>query len=104
MRLEILALAALLALPAAGWAADTPLLDRQQQQQRQRIHQGVNSGELTRPETRQLVRQQKRLHQHEAQAKSDGVVTTQERKRLRDHAQQSSRNIYRQKHDSQRRR
>ena len=36
--------------------ADTPWLDARERNQRERIAQGVRSGELTRPETRRLVR------------------------------------------------
>lgn len=98
---RMLVLAAILAAPMLATAAETPLLDQAQQNQRARIGQGAQSGELTRAETRHLVRQQQRLHRHENVAKSDGVVTPMERHRLRDHARHASRSIHRQKHDSQ---
>lgn len=91
----------ILAAPVLATAAETPLLDQAQQHQRARIGQGVQSGELTRPEARHLVRQQQRLHRHESVAKSDGVVTPMERHQLRHHARHTSRGIYRQKHDAQ---
>jgi hypothetical protein len=81
--------------------AGTPVLDQREQNQAQRIRQGVNSGELTRPETRRLVRGQARLHRHEAIAKRDGEVTARERARLHRQANVQSRRIYRQKHDAQ---
>jgi hypothetical protein len=71
------------ALPAL---AGTPGLDAREQNQRERIAQGIRSGELTRPETRRLVR---------------GVVTRGERYRLHRHADRMSGRIYRQKHDPQ---
>ena len=98
---KALALVAMLAVPALATAAETPVLDQVQQHQRARIEQGVRSGELTAPETRYLVGQQRRLDHHEAAAKSDGVVTPAERHRLQHHARHSSRSIYRQKHDAQ---
>lgn len=98
---KTLVFAALLAAPLLATAAETPVLDQAQHHQRARIGQGVQSGELTRPETRHLVRQQARMHRHETAAKSDGVVTPAERHRLRHHAQHSSRSIYREKHDGQ---
>lgn len=97
------ALAVILAVPALATAAGTPAIDQAQHNQRARIEQGVRSGELTVPETRQLARQQGRLHRHEAAARSDGVVTPGERHRLRHHAHHNSRGVYRQKHDAQER-
>jgi len=95
--------AAIFAAPLLATAAETPVLDQAQQHQRARIGQGAQSGELTRPETRHLVREQSRLQRHEVAAKSDGVVTPAERHRLRHHAQHTNRSIYREKHDEQQR-
>ena len=81
--------------------ADTPRLDARERNQRDRIAQGVRSGELTRPEIRRLVHGEVRLHRHERIARSDGVVTRAERFRLRRHADRMSGRIYRQKHDPQ---
>lgn len=87
-----------IALPAM---ADTPRLDGREQNQRQRIEQGIGSGELTRPEAKRLVRGEVRLHRHERLAKSDGVVTRAERLRLQKNANRMSKRIYVQKHDAQ---
>jgi hypothetical protein len=95
--------AVVLAVPALATASESPVIDQAQQNQRARIAQGVNSGSLTLPETRHLARQQVRLHRHEAAAKSDGVVTPGERHDLRHHARHTSRSVYRQKHDGQKR-
>lgn len=95
--------AVVLAVPALAIAAETPAIDQAQQNQRARIGQGVGSGELTVPEARHLARQQVRLHRHESAAKSDGVVTPGERHDLRHHARHTSRSVYRQKHDGQKR-
>ncbi len=86
------------ALPAL---AGTPRIDLREHNQRGRIAQGIRSGELTRPETRRLVRGEVRLHRHERIAKADGVVTRAERRRLHRNAERMSRRIYRQKHDLQ---
>lgn len=96
-----IALAAALAAISVPALAGTPLLDAREQNQRERIAQGVRSGELTRPETRRLVRGEIRLHRHERIAKSDGIVTRGERIRLQRHANGMSRRIYQQKHDRQ---
>jgi hypothetical protein len=98
-----LVLGVILAAPLLASATETPNLDQAQQNQRARIEQGVRSGELTVPETRHLARQQVRLHRHEAAAKSDGIVTPRERHDLRHHARHTSRSVYRQKHDGQKR-
>ena len=97
-KLAFVAVLTAVTLPAM---ADTPRLDAREQNQRERIAQGIRSGELTRPEARRLVRGEVRLHRHERIAKSDGVVTRAERYRLQQHADRMSRRIYRQKHDRQ---
>jgi hypothetical protein len=79
------------------------VLDERQENQRDRIAQGVRSGELTRPETRRLVRGQEHLRRMERRAEADGDVTARERARLHREANQQSRRIRRQKHDAQHR-
>jgi hypothetical protein len=86
------------ALPAL---AGTPGLDAREQNQRERIAQGMRSGELTRPEARRLAHGEVRLHRHERLARADGEVTRAERYRLNQHADRMSGRIYRQKHDPQ---
>ena len=81
--------------------AGTPVLDRREHNQAQRIRQGVQSGELNRPETRRLVKGQARLRRNEALAKSDGVVSGRERARLQQEANVESARIASQKHDAQ---
>lgn len=99
--LLIAALAMVVTVPAL---AGTPRVDAREQAQRARIHQGVASGELTRPETRRLVAGQVHLERAEARAKADGVVTARERAWLHHEANQQSRRIHRQKHDAHSRR
>ncbi len=68
---------------------------------RQRIKQGVNSGELNRAEAARLKVQTAKLAKERREIRSDGVVTTEERKDYRQDKKQVSRRIYRQKHDRQ---
>jgi len=96
-----MALAAATLVIAGPIFAGTPVLNQREHNQAQRIRQGVRSGELTRPETRRLVRGEARLHRNEYIAKSDGVVTAQERARLQREANVESKRIYAQKHDAQ---
>jgi hypothetical protein len=54
----------------------TPWIDQPQQNQAQRIDQGVQSGALTSRETRTLDARENRIANDEAAAKADGVVTS----------------------------
>jgi hypothetical protein len=92
------ALAVVMTTPAL---ADTPRHDARQQNQRERIAQGVQNGELTMRETRRLAAGQVHLNRVERRVESDGVVTARERARLHREANQQSRRIQRQKHDAQ---
>jgi peptidoglycan hydrolase CwlO-like protein len=68
---------------------------------RQRIRQGVQSGELTKAEAARLKAQTAKVNQERKDYKADGVVTTEERKDLRQDKKRLSRRIYKQKHDGQ---
>ena len=93
-----------LALGATALAQKTPSIDNREHRQQQRIRHGVRRGSLTGREARRLERQQARTRALEAKAKSDGRVTARERARLQRRENRTSRHIYRQKHDRQRRR
>jgi len=94
--------AVLCALPfvAAAGTRD-PGVNHRQQNQQQRIQQGVKSGELTRGETHRLAAEQSRIRREEARYKSDGSLTRAERADLQRDLNRSSRHIYNQKHDAQ---
>lgn len=81
--------------------AHTPVINRRERHQQQRIRHGVRSGELTRREAVRLEAGQARVRIAERAAKADGRVSRRERSRLDHMLDRSSRNIYRQKHDSQ---
>lgn len=101
--ITIIAGASLL-LVSAHSSAGTPVLDKRQQNQKARIHQGVKSGELTKRETGRLVKGQRQLRKMKNHAKSDGNVTRKERARLQHKANVESRKIGINKHDRQKRR
>ena len=89
-----------------GWSAAEagtrdPGVNHRQQNQHQRIKQGVRSGELTRRETGALAREQRDVRQLERAYKSDGELTRAERADLHREQNQASRHIYNQKHDPQ---
>ena len=85
-------------------AQPLPRIDRLERSEQKRIRQGIRSGELTPREIRRLEREQARIRVEEAQAKSDGTVTRQERRRLVRGLNRASRDIYRLKHNRQNRR
>ena len=88
-------------LAALAQSTATPGFDQRQANQEQRIQQGAQSGSLTQREAARLDRGQDRLQRIEDKAKSDGVVTKQERARLQHAENVESKRIYRQKHDRQ---
>jgi tRNA U54 and U55 pseudouridine synthase Pus10 len=88
---------------AESFGQITPGADRREYRQKQRIKQGVKSGELTGRETVKIMKQRQNIKNYEAQIKSDGQVTWQERARLQNKLNKSSRNIYKAKHNSRNR-
>ena len=78
--------------------ADAGVRDRgvnaRQQNQHQRVRQGVRSGELTRRETRNLAEGQRDIRQLERAYKSDGQLTRAERVDLHHEQNQASRDIH----------
>ena len=87
----------------AALAAETPVLDQRQQNQEQRIENGVENGQLNKREAARLEHAEDRLEANEAKAKADGKVTARERRRLEREANANSARIYKQKHDRQHR-
>jgi len=81
--------------------SQTPVVDQRQKNQKTRIKRGVKSGELTGKETVGLAKDQKEIHEAEKEAKADGVVTSEERKELRQEQNEASREIFKEKHDAQ---
>lgn len=103
--LTVAALATVLAGVTTTSFAGTcdPGVNARQNNQRARIQQGVRSGELTRRETRKVAETQRDVRQLERAYKSDGRLTAAERADLHHEQNQASRQIYRQKHDAQKR-
>jgi hypothetical protein len=81
----------------------TPSIDQREHNQRARIAEGASSGELTRRETAQSVRDQRRIRRTERRAKSDGHVTQAERAHIQHEQNRASRQLKRNKHDGQER-
>ncbi len=79
----------------------TPKIDRRQENQERRIDKGVQSGALTPRETRRLDAREAKIEQEKTAAKSDGVVTGAERRKLKREENRASKAIHKQKHDAQ---
>jgi len=77
-------------------------VNNREQRQQNRIVRGVKSGELTARETYRLGRKQYQIRRLESRFRRSGNgLSNRERYRLQRELNQSSRHIYRQKHDRQ---
>ncbi len=78
-----------------------PGVNARQENQQDRIAQGVKSGQLTKDEAKGLEKTEKDIRQEERQDKSDGVMTKDERKDLHQDLNAASKSIYQEKHDAE---
>lgn len=81
-------------------AQQTPRADARQAIQKERIKDGVQSGELTALETRRLVKEQRRIRRLERRSKADGNVSATEKLRLEKAQDRASRKIARKKNNN----
>jgi hypothetical protein len=79
-------------------AADAQIKDHAQNQ-KERIKQGVKSGELTKNETQNIIQDEKEIRQDIKLAKADGDITRDEKMIILKEQKQVSREIYRKKHN-----
>jgi hypothetical protein len=86
-------------LPALAQSTYDPRIDAREQNQQQRIRQGVQSGQLTPREANRLEAQQGRIQAREDRMKADGNLTRAERAKLTRMENRASNNIYRKKHN-----
>ncbi len=77
----------------------TPKVSKRQKVQKERIKDGVQSGELTKRETAKVARQQRDIKRTKRRAKADGNVTTAERARIHSKQNKANRNIRRKKNN-----
>lgn len=102
--LHTIAAAGLFLITGAATAGTAdPYVKLRQQNQAERIGQGVVSGGLTPRETARLAAQQRTIRMEERAYKSDGVLTRFERADMNRDLNVASRDIRIQKHDGQRR-
>ena len=95
----IIMVLAFVCLGSALAGANDPIIQNRMENQQGRTEQGVNAGQLTPWEAGRLERQQARVGWTEERMKSDGCLTIRERTRLHRRLNQSSRHIYRQRHN-----
>lgn len=97
------ALMALAGLGAFAAHAETAGLrmDRREDRQVERIHQGMASGELTRNEQVHLAQREERIDRMEGRMKADGKVTGKEAARMERAQDKASHRIALNKHDRQ---
>ena len=79
---------------------NTPMIDKHEASQDQRIKQGKQSGELTHHEARRLKGEQKAVDRAQTKAAADGTVTSHERQHIRKMQNKAGKDISRQKHDA----
>ncbi len=81
---------------------NTPVINARQHNQEKRIRNGVRSGALTHSEASTLHKDERNISAEKRMAKSDGVVTSGERKMIRHQENRDSKAIYHKKHNSKR--
>jgi hypothetical protein len=84
---------------AFAGSTDDPVIQDRMQRQQERINQGVSSGQLTPHETARLEAQQAKIQQDEMRARSDGVITAAEKRKLTREQNRANKDIYRKKHN-----
>jgi hypothetical protein len=102
------AIALLALLPLAGPSpamAQTkpPVVRERQENQHDRIKEGVKDDDLTRREAARLRAEQAKIQGEKEAAKADGKVTAAERAKIAHDQNKASRHIAREKHDGQQR-
>lgn len=94
----------LAAAVAPAFAGDrAPGVTHRQHHQKARIQEGVRSGELTKDEAKSLRAQQRAIRAEKREFKADGQLTRSERRELHRDQNEASRDIYREKHDDDKR-
>ncbi len=100
MKKSILIAIVVLSTAGISLAQDrTQRVDNRQTVQRERIHQGRASGEVTRSEAAALNADQRHIRRAERRSRADGDVTAREKRRLDRHQDRASRRIHRAKHN-----
>ncbi len=98
-RLFFASVFAVLAFSAVSFAQEgdkkPPSINDRQENQRDRIKEGVQEGDINKREAKRLAEQQAEIRRQERRFKSDGEFTKVERARVQRNLSQSSRSIRR---------
>src|SRR6185436_14766391 len=86
--------------PGVARGTNTPAIDKHQEGQRDRVKQGVASGQLTHKEAHRLRSKEADVRQEKRAAKADGSVSAEERASIRKKQDKVGKDIYNQKHDT----
>ncbi len=89
--------------PKAQKQSRDPGVNARQHNQQHRVKDGVKSGELTKDEAQALREERKAIREKEQAYKADGKLTKDERKDLHQDLNDSSKHIYEEKHDAEKR-
>ncbi len=99
LRLIFASLFAILGLSVISFAQEgenkPPNINERQQNQRERIKDGVQDGDIKKKELARLAKEQAHIRQQERRFRSDGEFTRIERARVQRNLNQSSRHIRR---------
>ena len=104
MRIRLTAVTAGLAactITAAAIAQNAADVVQRDVNQRNRIEQGLKSGQLTTKEAGKLEREESHIAKMESNAMRGGKMTNAEKRRIERAENNASRDIYREKHDAQ---
>ena len=96
-------IASLFAMPVFAQTAattNTPNIDKRQDNQQQRVANGVSSGALTAKEATNLEKRESKIETDKQAEKADGTVTKQERAKLQHEENRASKKIYAKKHNA----
>lgn len=85
----------------AAFAQSNHEIEQRDRMQQQRIERGVQSGQITSREADRLLGERAQIERLESRARSDGVLTRNERARIDHRQDRLSRDIYRESHDRQ---
>ena len=78
----------------------TPIINKREAKQNNRIKEGVKTGQLTKGEAKYLHQEQKEIRNSKRSAKKDGKVTKGERKMIKSEQNKANKDIYRLKHNN----
>ncbi|MEO5572012.1 MAG: hypothetical protein ABIT08_00135 [Bacteroidia bacterium] len=76
-------------------------IPERQENQQDRVANGVKSGELTPKEAEHIEKREAAIQKEKKEAKKDGIVTGEEKKEIKKDQKHASKAIHEQKHDDQ---